>query len=113
MLAVAALADALSTCRRWNRRSCYRNTRSWASTKSESTTMDRPEPDDQPVHEAQGEPMMLLLMTTRNRALYHEAACSAIHTLMARAVARGGAWYHYSEGALIIGTSLAIDGGGS
>lgn len=72
--------------------------------------MDRQEPDDQSVHEEEDDPLTMLLTTTQNRTLYYEAICSAFHTLMEHAAARGRAWHHYSEGELIIGTSLISRG---
>ena len=47
---------------------------------------------------------MMLLMTSRDRSLCHEASCTAIRTLMTRASARGGAWSQYQNGELVIGT---------
>jgi hypothetical protein len=68
--------------------------------------MDRQEPDNQPVHEEENDPLTMLLTTTKNRTLYYEAICSAFYTLMEHAAAHGRSWHHYSEGELIIGTGF-------
>lgn len=68
--------------------------------------MDRQEPDDQPLHEEEDDPITHMLVTTRHRTLYYEAICSAFHTLMEHAASHGRSWHHYSEGELIIGTGL-------
>jgi hypothetical protein len=53
---------------------------------------------------------MTLLMSSRDRALCDEAIYTAINTLITRAMSRGRAWSHYSNGELVIGTRLTISG---